>query len=235
MPLEREELKRLYESERFTMKEISVITGYSVGTVFNYMKKYGIESRPPMTDTTKAKISKANKGRVSPIKGTKLSDETKRKLSESKRGRFTKPSEFGGHKKRRPDGYISVYMPNHPQATSDGYVMEHILVMEKAIGRYITREEVVHHKNHKRDDNRIENLELFTFRDHARLHLMERMKQAPIPKHTVKVRNVETGEVFDSVRKAAERYMVAPTNISRACRLKNKTARTYHWEYVKEV
>ena len=61
-------------------------------------------------------------------------------------------------------------------ANKDGYVMEHILIMEDAMGRYITRDEVVHHKNHKRDDNRIENLELMTFNAHASLHMKERWK-----------------------------------------------------------
>jgi hypothetical protein len=68
------------------------------------------------------------------------------------------------------NGYIEVYCPEHPRAKSRKYVYEHILVMEKHIGRYLLPNEIVHHKNEIKTDNRIENLQLMTNNEHAALH-----------------------------------------------------------------
>jgi hypothetical protein len=61
-------------------------------------------------------------------------------------------------------GYILVWAPDHPSRVGKRkpYVQEHRLVMEKHLGRILKPHEHVHHKNGKRDDNRIENLELWT-------------------------------------------------------------------------
>jgi len=66
----------------------------------------------------------------------------------------------GGRYKDHTSGYIWVYNPDHPSVTQKGYVLEHRLVVEKLIGRYLRTNEIIHHKNKIKDDNRIENLEI---------------------------------------------------------------------------
>lgn len=58
-------------------------------------------------------------------------------------------------------GYVVIYVPDHPRSTGVGEVAEHRLVMEAHLGRYLEAFENGHHVNGIRDDNRIENLELW--------------------------------------------------------------------------
>lgn len=51
--------------------------------------------------------------------------------------------------------------------------------------------------------------------------------------HTVKVRNVDTGEVFNSIKAAGEKYNIKPTHITRVCKGKRKTTGGFRWEYIK--
>lgn len=59
-------------------------------------------------------------------------------------------------------GYALVYKPDDPSAPKNGWVMEHRWVMSQHLGRPLFKDENVHHVNGVRDDNRIENLELWS-------------------------------------------------------------------------
>lgn len=73
----------------------------------------------------------------------------------------------GGSRTIDPNGYVNIHIPvDHPfreaMRTRRGTIMEHRLVMAEYIGRPLHRHETVHHKNGDRQDNRIENLELWS-------------------------------------------------------------------------
>lgn len=72
----------------------------------------------------------------------------------------------GGHERR----YWMRHVPHHPAANSLGYVLEHRLVAEQSLGRYLEPGEVVHHINGDPRDNRPENLEVMTQAEHTRVH-----------------------------------------------------------------
>ena len=60
------------------------------------------------------------------------------------------------------DGYVLFYFPEHPNCDSNGQLREHVFIMSEHLGRPIDSGETVHHKNGVKDDNRLENLELWS-------------------------------------------------------------------------
>jgi hypothetical protein len=70
--------------------------------------------------------------------------------------------------------YYAIFAPYHPFSDGKGYVMEHRLMMEKYLKRFLEQNEVVHHINGNRFDNTIENLRLMDKIEHDRMHAQER-------------------------------------------------------------
>ena len=78
-------------------------------------------------------------------------------------GKMDKHSNWKGGKTKK-DGYVYIRLsPDnfyYPMARKSGYVREHRLVMAKSLGRCLQFDEIVHHINNIRDDNRLDNLEI---------------------------------------------------------------------------
>lgn len=62
------------------------------------------------------------------------------------------------HKK---SGYVIVWVPpGTPGRRTDGRMLEHRLVMQEALGRPLTSDEEVHHKDDNKSNNDLSNLQL---------------------------------------------------------------------------
>lgn len=66
--------------------------------------------------------------------------------------------------------YVCIYDPSHPSANSTGYVHEHRVVAERAMGRRLKRNEVVHHIDGDKANNRNDNLLICSVKYHSWLH-----------------------------------------------------------------
>lgn len=110
--------------------------------------------------------------------GFKHSQESKNKMKIARLGIYKGPRHplwKGGMK--ITNGYVYMYMPCHPFCKKEGYIKRSRLVIEHFIDRYLTKEEVVHHINEIRNDDRIENLKLFTKREHDSYHMIKRINK----------------------------------------------------------
>ncbi len=167
-------VKKLYYEDKRSFQWISDYLGFICKAALrNRFKTLGLKARTNKeirigtkhSEETKRKIGIANSGRI-------LTEEHKKKL----RGRNGLKNHMwkGGRTKSR--GYVYIFSPNHPNKNNRDYVFEHRLVMEKYLGRYLTKEEVVHHINGIRDDNKIKNLQLMTNSEHIKLHQKDKNK-----------------------------------------------------------
>ena len=87
------------------------------------------------------------------------------RIRRSRRMRGTKNIKWSGGCHIRPSGYVVITTRYGKRE------LEHRLVMEQHLGRPLTPEEVVHHRKKVKDDNRLDQLQLFpSNREHTKHH-----------------------------------------------------------------
>lgn len=148
-----DEILRLYTVEELSSRMISNRLGYTRNTIDKHLKNCGVMR----TKQEATAIAEKHKRQVHKYQPGLHSDEAKKK---SRLTRYPNgPAEYCIHK-----GYRVLTVGENVNRE------EHIVIMEKHLGRKLAKNEVVHHINKIKTDNQIENLQVMQRGAHTRLH-----------------------------------------------------------------
>ena len=158
--------KGIYKRSKETLERIKTQGFKKNKAPWNKGKKTGIIPKTAFKKGHKVSQKIREKMRIA-RKGHNVSTKTREKISKSKIGKkrmdISKENHFKwkGGRNINIKGYILIHNPSHPCRDCKNYVLEHRLVIEAQIGRYLTSKEVGHHINEIKDDNRPKNLMAF--------------------------------------------------------------------------
>ena len=152
-----EKFKNLFYKENLSYKEISNILGVSIRALISCRQRNNLPkrgwSKPPMA-------------------GKNHSIKTINKIKQSRKDKNMgeKHPKWNGGKTINKSGYVLIRNKKDPLCNKNGYNLEHRLIIQKNIGRNLTDDEVIHHINGDKKDNRIENLLILSKSEHSVLH-----------------------------------------------------------------
>jgi len=113
-------------------------------------------------------------------------------------------------------GYWYVLKRDHPQSGKQGYIAEHRLVMEKHLGRYLEKSEVVHHVDHNITNNSIINLKLYSSHGqhtkHAHPEVYEKARKVSLGRKPINYAQTE-----HTCKQCSNRFMENPNRKKRFC------------------
>lgn len=97
----------------------------------------------------------------------------------------------------------------------------------------------INHINSIKTDNRVENLEWCTYKENS-IHAWKNGKNIPMAKglnkgrgwNSKKIQCIETGDVYNTIIEAAEKYKVNACHISAVAKGKRRSCGGVHWRYV---
>lgn len=131
------------------MQQIAKELGTSSGNVSDHVKRHGLRHK-----------------HYNRTEAVKLGQ--RKNFADGRKGKDA--SNWKGGRVKTSGGYTYIYAPDHPYATKKGYIMEHRLIVEKELGRYLLPSEEVHHEFGNPGDNVPSKLEAMSRGEHIKRH-----------------------------------------------------------------
>lgn len=129
---------------------------------------------------------------------TAISEKTKRQYHKYNASMHTDEAKAKNLLHRFPNGFKDYYIKYGYICLTRGINAnrgEHDIIIENHIKRKLNKNEVVHHKNFDRSDNRLENLELMSRSEHTTLHTAIRLYKNKNAFYDIFESNMRTNEI----------------------------------------